>query len=115
MFPVPQGSPGPDILQLVVTEASTAEILVTKNADGSVVVMIADRAAHAATDNNGGGVPRTVIVDVSALGTFSSATSLTIDERTSAASGPVPVNVAPAQKMSVTLGGYGVTFLKFKP
>jgi hypothetical protein len=114
VFPVTSGSPGPDILQLIVTETSSAEILATKNGDGSVVVMVADRAVHATTDNNGGGDPRTVIVDVSALGTFSSATSLTIDGKTSA-SGPVPVNVAPAQKISVTLGGYGVTFLKLKP
>jgi hypothetical protein len=115
MFPVTPGSPGPDILQLIVTETSSAEILATKNGDGSVVVMVADRAVHATTDNNGGGDPRTVIVDVSALGTFSSATSLTIDGKTSATSAQVPVNVAPAQKISVTLGGYGVTLLKLKP
>ena len=115
MFPVTQGSPDPDILQLIVTETSSAEILATKNADGSVVVMVADRAVHTATDNNGSGDPRTVIVDLSALGTFSSATSLTIDAKTSATTGPVPVNVAPAQKISVTLAGYGVTLLKLKP
>jgi hypothetical protein len=115
MFPVTEGSPGPDILQFIVTETSSAEILATKNADGSVVVMVTDRAVHAATDNDGGGDPRTVIVDVSPLGTFSSATSITIDGKTSATSGPVPVSVVPAQKMSVTLGGYGVTFLKLKP
>jgi hypothetical protein len=115
MFPVTQGSPGPDILQLIVTETSSAEILATKNGDGSVVVMVADRAVHATTDDNGGGDPRTVIVDVSALGTFSSATSLTIDGKTSTTSGPVQVNIAPAQKMSVTLGGYGVTLIKLKP
>ena len=115
MFPVTPGSLGPDILQLIVTETSSAEILATKNGDGSVVLMVADRAVHAATDNNGGGDPRTVIVDVSALGTFSSATSLTIDGKTSATSGPSPLNVAPANKMSVTLGGYGVTFVKLKP
>jgi hypothetical protein len=83
--------------------------------ESGTLVMVADRAVHATTDNNGGGDPRTVIVDVSALGTFSSATSLTIDAKTSATSGPVPVNVAPAQKISVTLGGYGVTLLKLKP
>jgi hypothetical protein len=115
MFAIMPGSPGPDILQLIVTETSSAEILATKNGDGSVVVMVADRAVHATTDNNGGGDPRTVIIDVSALGTFSSATSLTIDTKTSATSGPVPVNVAPAPKISVTLAGYGVTLLKLKP
>jgi hypothetical protein len=65
--------------------------------ESGTLVMVADRAVHATTDNNGGGDPRTVIVDVSALGTFSSATSLTIDAKTSATSGPVPVNVAPAE------------------
>ncbi len=116
MFPVTPGSPGPDILQLIVTETSSAEILATKNGDGSVVVMVADRAVHSTSDNNGGGDPRTVIIDVSALGTFTSATSLTIDGKTSAISSPVPVNItAVQQKVSVTLGGYGVTFLRLKP
>jgi hypothetical protein len=116
LFPSTPGSPGPDILQVIVTETSSAEILATKNGDGSVVVMVVDRAVHATTDNNGAGDPRTMIVDISALGTFSSATSITIDATTSAASGPAPVNITPTQqKVSVTLGGYGVTFLKLKP
>jgi hypothetical protein len=115
LFPSTPSSPGPDILQLIVTETSSAEILATKNGDGSVVVMVADRAVHATTDDNGAGDPRTVIVDISVLGTFSSATSITIDAKTSATSGPAQVNITPAQKISVTLGGYGVTFLKLKP
>jgi hypothetical protein len=56
-----------------------------------------------------------VIADVSALGTFSSATSITIDAKTNATSGPVSVGITPGQKISVTLGSYGVTFLKLKP
>ena len=115
MFPSAPSSPGSDILELLVTETSSAEILATKNSDGSVVVMIVDRAVHASTDNNGAGDPRTVIVDVSALGAFSSATTMTIDAKTSASSGPAAVAITPAQKLSVTLGGYGVTFLKLKP
>ena len=66
-------------------------------------------AVHTPTDSNGVGDPRTVIVDVSALGTFSNGTSITID------SGPAAVSITPAQKISVTLGGYGVTFVKLKP
>jgi hypothetical protein len=60
--------------------------------------MIADR---------GTGGPRTVIVDVSGLGIFSAATATTIDANT-ASSGPVPLSVTLGQKLSVTLGGYGV-------
>jgi hypothetical protein len=115
MFPSSSTSPGPDFLQLSVTETSSVEILATKNSDGSVVLMIVDHAVHAATDNNGVGDPRTVIADVSALGTFSSGTSVTIDKNTNSTSGPAAVNITPAQRISVTLGGYGVTFLKLKP
>jgi hypothetical protein len=115
MFPSTPSSPGSDILELLVTETSSAEILATKNSDASVVVMIVDRAVHGSTDNNGAGDPRTVIVDLSALGAFSGATTVTIDAKTSASSGPAAVTITPGQKMSVTLGGYGVTFLKLKP
>lgn len=115
VFPSTPTSPGPDILQLSVTETSTVEVLATKNSDGSVVLMTVDHAVHAPTDNNGAGDPRTVILDVSALGTFSSATSITIDKNTDPVSGPAAVSVALAQKISVTLGGYSVTFMKLKP
>jgi hypothetical protein len=115
MFPSTPTSPGPDILQLSATETSSVEIVATKSSDGSVVLMIVDHAVHSPTDNNGPGDPRTVIADVSALGTFSSATSMTIDAKTNATSGPAPVGITPGQKISVTLGSYGVTFLKLKP
>src|SRR5215469_12751019 len=115
MFPSTPASPGGDILQLLVTETSSAEILATKNSDGSGVVMIANRAVHTSTDANGTGDPRTVIVDVSGLGTFSNATATTIDANTTASSGPVPLSISLGQKLSVTLGGYGVTFLKLRP
>jgi hypothetical protein len=113
IFPSTPAPPG--ILALTVTDTSTIEILATKNSDGSAVVMIVDRAVHAANDNNGTGDPRTVIVDVSALGNFSSATSITIDGNTNAANGPPPVALAFSPQMTVVLGGYGVTFLTFKP
>jgi hypothetical protein len=115
MFPSTPSSPGPDILQLTVTETSTVELLATKNSDGSVVLMVADRAVRSSTDNNGPGDPRTLILDVSSLGTFATATALTIDSSTSAGNGPAAMSITPAKKMSVTLGGYGVTFLTLKP
>jgi len=69
-FPSP---PGSNILTVNTTETTTVEVLVTRNDDGSVVVMVANRAVHSSTDNNGTGDPRTVVVDVSSLGAFSSA------------------------------------------
>jgi hypothetical protein len=104
------------ILNLASTETTTVETLATRNPNGSVVVMIADRAVlNPATDNNGTGAPRTVIVDVSALGSFSSASELTLDAGTSPTQGPTATTVTPASRMTITLGGYGVTFLQLNP
>jgi hypothetical protein len=112
-FPCPPPVGPQAILNLVSTETSTVETLATKNPDDSVAVMIANHAImNPATDNNGPGAPRTVIVDVSALGTFSSATELTIDASTDPAQGPSATPVTAAPRMTITLNGYGVTFLQ---
>ena len=100
--------------------SQTVEILATLNSDGSVVVMAANHAINGPNDDNGPGAPRTVVVDISQLGHFSSATELTldaslIDPSTSLATQPVAQNVAPALQMTLNLGGYGVTFLKLQP
>jgi hypothetical protein len=108
----------PDILNLTTTEQSNAqsvEVLATRNADNSVVVMVADRAVNAPKDNNGPGAPRTVVVDVSSLGQFKSGTQLTIDAQTDATKGPAAVSITPASRMVLNLGGYGVTFVTLKP
>ena len=68
-----------------------------------------------ANDNNGPGDPRTVVIDVSALGTFNSTTQLTLDATTNLTSGPAEVAVTPAQRISVSFAGYGVTFLTLEP
>jgi hypothetical protein len=106
---------GADILQLGVSEDSSVETLAVRNGDGSVVVMIADHAVQASTDNNGPGDPRIVGIDLSALGTFSSASLLTIDKNTNVANGPTAAPVTPAAHMTIQLGGYGVAFLKLTP
>ena len=107
-FPSP---PGSDRLELDATDHATVEILPAQNADGSVVVMIANHAVRSSTDNNGAGAPRSVALDLSALGSFSSAAQLTIDASTNPASGPSPQTITPAAQMEITLSGYGVTFL----
>jgi hypothetical protein len=109
-------SPGaPDILALTVTETATVETLATKNGDGSVLVMIADRAVLSPTDNNGTGDARTVVLDVSALGSFTSASQLTIGQTSDLTNGPQPSPITLAPKLTVTLPGYGVSFLLLKP
>lgn len=111
----PESPAPPDILALTVTETATVETLATKNGDGSVLVMIADRAVLSPPDNNGTGDARTVIVDVSALGSFTSASQLNIGRTTDLSNGPQASPITLAPKLTVTLPGYGVSFLLLKP
>jgi hypothetical protein len=78
-------------------------------------VMVANHAVDASADNNGTGVSKAVEVDVSALGSFSHGTMLTIDKNTSVANGPTAVAITPAAKMTLTLEGYSVGFLTLTP
>ena len=110
-FPSP---PGSDVLELNTTESATVEILPTLRDDGTWVIMIANHAVASSSDNNGAGAPRTVVLDLSALGPFSSATQLTIDAGTSLASGPLEQAITLADQMEITLNGYGVTFLALR-
>ena len=112
MFPSP---PGADLLQYTATDNADLEVLPVANSDGSVVIMVANHAVKAATDNDGPGAPRTVVVDVSALGAFSSGKLLTIDAHTNVASGPSETTVTPSAQMTISLDGYAVAFLTLKP
>jgi hypothetical protein len=62
---------GAQLLRYQSTDDRELETLAVINGDRSVVIMVANHAVNAGGDNNGPGVPRTVQVDVSALGTFS--------------------------------------------
>ena len=103
------------ILSLTTTDSSSVEVLAARNPAGWVTVLISDHAVANASDNNGAGSPRTVIVDLSALGPFSSASQLTIDTTTDPIKGPSAASLTPASKISATLQGYGVTFLQLRP
>jgi hypothetical protein len=115
LYPTTIPGAGQLILKLNSTESSDIEVLATKAGDNSVVVMVVDRAVHAASDDNGAGDPRTVIVDISALNAFTSAQQLTFDANTPVATGAVPAAVTMASRIPVTLNGYGVAFLILKP
>ncbi len=113
----PSSLPGsaPDILSIDATDTSTIETLATRATDGSVRIMIVNRAVHSAADNNGTGDPRTVVVELTDFTWIKSATLLTIDASTSAATGPKPVSAAPGSRFPITLNGYGVAILTLKP
>jgi hypothetical protein len=113
-FPAP---PGASLLNFVTGNASDdggLETLAVKNPDQSVVVMIANHAVNASGDNNGPGAPRTVLVDVSALGTFSSASEVTLDTNTDLVHGPTASSVALAGQIPITFGGYGTVLVTLK-
>ncbi len=109
-------SAGSQLLTTTATDDAELETLAVINADHSVTIMVSNHAVNdPATDNNGPGAPRSALLDVSALGTFSSGTLTTIDATTSVSSGPTPASVTPAPQMTVTLNGYGVAFLQLHP
>jgi hypothetical protein len=109
MFP---SSAGSTLLDFTSTDNTDIEVLPVRNSDGSAVIMIANYAVANSSDNNGTGVSKTVSVNVSALGSFSSGSLLVIDANTNASTGPTATSVTPASPILITLGGYGVAFLK---
>jgi len=111
-FPATAGS---QLLQFTSSDSSDLETLPVVNSDGSVVVMVANHAVKATSDNNGTGVPFSVQLDVSALGTFSTGSLLIIDKDTSATTGPTPGVVNPASEITLDLNGYSVGILTLKP
>ena len=99
------------VLSATNSDNGNVEVLAVKQSTGEVVVLVSDHAVANTTDNNGAGLPRTVLVDLSALGSFTTVKQVTLDATTNVTNGPTPQTVAYAPKMQVTLGGYGVTFL----
>jgi len=88
------------------------QTMALRNPDGSVVILMSNHAVKNFTDNNGPGASRTFALDLSALGSFSSATLVTLDAATPLASGPELQSLTPAAEMQVTLPGYGAALLR---
>ncbi len=116
--------PGQDILQVAssgcclwidhngVMYGLDTHTLALRNPDGSVVILMSNHAIQKIyTDNNGPGVSRTFALDLSALGTFTSATLVTLDAETPA-SGPLLQLLTPSAQMQVTIPGYGAALLR---
>jgi len=106
--------PGANLLAFNSSDTTDLETLAVRNDDNSVVVMIANHAVASPIDNNGPGAPRTISLDLSSLGTFSTASLLTIDSATDVINGPTAASIAPNSPIQVTLNGYGVAFLKLQ-
>jgi Glycosyl hydrolase catalytic core len=108
-------STGTSLLEYTSTDDADVEVLPVKNADGSVVIMVANHTVNSPTDNNGPGGTQTIQLDISALGSFSSGSLVVIDANTSATDGPSPTPVTPAAQITIPLNGYAVGLLTVKP
>jgi len=111
MFP---SGAGEQLLQSSNADGSEIEVLPILNADGSVVVMVANHAVASATDNNGDGLTADVAVDVSGLGPFASASEILIDSSTNPATGPTPQTISAASPIKLSLNGYSVAIVKLQ-
>lgn len=110
-FPSP---PGATLLHYSTTDDAEVETLAARNPDGSVVLMIANRAVASSSDDNGAGAPRAVLIDISQIGNFSSAKLLTIDANADLVNGPSESAVPLTPRIEVDFAGYGVAFLTLK-
>lgn len=103
---------GQNILNMNSSDWDNSDVLGVQSADGTkVTILIANRLVNSSTDNNGPGVARNYVLDLTALGSFTSAKFVTIDRYT-ASSGPVPRILTPSANMTITLNGYGAAILK---
>ena len=84
------------------------------NTDGSVVIMISNHAVASPNDNNGAGLTANISLDVSALGSFTSASEVMIDAGTSPATGPAVPSISAQSPITVDFSGYGVAFIKLQ-
>lgn len=107
-FPSP---PGADLLQVSGTDDTEIETLAAKNPDGSVVIMVANRALANPTDNNGAGSPRTVALDIHQISNGTQAKLLTIDGTTDVNNGPSESTILIGPTVQLNFNGYGVAFL----
>jgi Glycosyl hydrolase catalytic core len=106
----PSGS-GQQSLQFTNSDDADIEVLPVVNTDGSVVIMISNHAVASPTDNNGTGLTGKVSVDVSSLGSFTSASEVMIDASTSPTTGPTSKSISAQSPITVNFSGYGVSLL----
>jgi hypothetical protein len=112
MFP---GGNNAKLLESTNSDSAEIEVLPVLNSDGSVVIMVANHAVASPTDNNGSVLAAKVSLDVSSLGSFTSASQITLDSATDAAAGPIQQAILPASTLHLTFSGYGTTIVKLIP
>ena len=101
-----------DIINTSVSEPDRVEVFAAKKADGARVIMVVNRDVASADDNNGPGVNKEVVLDLSGAGAFTAAGMIEIDRMTNVATGPTPETLLmPDGKITLVFPGYGVKFI----
>jgi hypothetical protein len=106
------------ILKTTETDVSELESLVTLNGSPQVIVLLANHALAAATDNDGTGATRTVIVDFTDANLAKTPATVSLqvfDSVTETSAAPATTTVPFAVRIPVTLHGDGLTFLTVGP
>ena len=79
----------------------------------NVRVLVINRQVPSATALGAPGLPATVQVNLSGIGSVNSLTMRMLDDATPAASGPALVALIPGTSASLAFGGYGAAILEF--
>jgi len=103
------------MLSIASTDSSEVESMATVTSSGILRVLVVNRALASASDNNGTGAARTIVVDLTNYSLFYAASQTQVDANTSLTAGPPWAGVTPAARMTVTLPGYGMSILQLTP
>jgi len=115
-FPWNGNSAGSVLYKTTTTEPlATVDVMATLNADNSVSLMVTNYATASPTDDNGSGAARTVYVNLSALGLFSTATETDLNAETSLTTGPTSTTYTPTSTLTLNFAGYGSSMIVLKP
>jgi hypothetical protein len=106
LFPFSSVVP-PTVLGPIVSDPSSLQVFAAKYPDGSYVIML--------RDNNPASESHLVLVDVSALGTYSSVSQVSLSGDAGLAAAPRSTSLSPAPQLSVTLEGSSTAFLHLIP
>ena len=109
--PQEEGQAPAQILSITNPDPTSIELFAVRQPTGKIIILFANHTVAHPSDDNGPGAPRTIQLDLSALGPHTTGTQLTFDAATNPLTGPEPKSVTPSWKIGLTLPGYGVTFL----
>ncbi|MFP5234686.1 MAG: hypothetical protein ACLGSD_02190 [Acidobacteriota bacterium] len=106
----------PQIVTFATTDGGDIELLALRGSDGTEKLIIANHAVQSASDNNGAGAPRTVVLDTSQSGrTYSAASLLMLDHSTDIVNGPTGTNLTVQDRIPIPFSGYGAAIVTLTP